>query len=191
MNIKIVQINETYLNDYALIPISFAVKSFLDISFQKNGFAGINITEKEVNTPYIKNYDEYENPVDWPQTWNIENWGLFLAKDENFETLAGLAVAYDTEGNQMLEGRNDLTVLWDIRVKPEYRGKGIGALLFQEAVIFSKERNCKMIKIETQNNNVPACKFYSGQGCYLGGIHENVYEEFPSEIQLLWYKKIN
>jgi hypothetical protein len=41
--------------------------------------------------------------------------------------------------------------------------------------------------VETQNINVPACRFYAAQGCELRGIHPNTYPELPHEVQLLWY----
>ena len=40
---------------------------------------------------------------------------------------------------------------------------------------------------ETQNINVPACRFYAAQGCELRGIHVGAYPEHPEEVQLLWY----
>lgn len=39
--------------------------------------------------------------------------------------VGGAVVAWRTPGADMLEGRDDLAVLWDIRVHPEYRGRGI------------------------------------------------------------------
>lgn len=190
MDIKIVKIDGSNLKDYISIPMSFEINSFLDISFQKNGLEGIKIQEKKIIKPYTKNYDDYESPLNWSSKFHLENCGIFIAIQNNFEIVGGLTIVYDIETNGILEGRNDLTVLWDIRVKNEYRGMGIGSLLFQKAIDFSKEKNCTIMKIETQNNNVPACKFYSHQGCYLGGIHKNAYKEFPNEIQLFWYKKI-
>ena len=46
------------------------------------------------------------------------------------------------------------------------------------------------IKIETQNTNVRACRFYERQGCQLRAVHHAVYPELPEEIQLLWYKDL-
>ncbi|MEK7433234.1 MAG: GNAT family N-acetyltransferase [Cyanobacteriota bacterium] len=190
MEIKIVKIDKEELIEYSKIPMSFEINSFFDISLKKNGLEGITITEKIIDKPYLKDYDKYENPTLWVNDFDLTNWGIFIAKNEFSENIGGLAVAYKTQGNHMLEGRDDMTVLWDIRIHPNYRKNGIGSLLFKKAVDFSKEHNCKIIKIETQNNNVPACKFYAKQGCYLGGIHPNIYKEFPDEIQLLWYKEL-
>ena len=87
----------------------------------------------------------------------------------------------------MLEGRDDFAVLWDIRVQSDRRGRGVGTALFQRAVSWARERRCRQLKLETQNINVPACRFYANQGCRLGGVHPGVYTDFPNEVQLLWY----
>ena len=47
------------------------------------------------------------------------------------------------------------------------------------------------LKIETQNTNVRACRFYERQGCQLRAIHRAAYPELPEEIQLLWYKDLS
>ena len=46
------------------------------------------------------------------------------------------------------------------------------------------------MKIETQNVNVPACRFYAQQGCHLGAILRYGYAGCPEvahEAMLLWY----
>jgi hypothetical protein len=46
------------------------------------------------------------------------------------------------------------------------------------------------MKIECQNNNVPACRFYQNQGAVLGAIDEFAYykdKEIRGEVQLIWY----
>ena len=80
-----------------------------------------------------------------------------------------------------------LAVLWDIRVLQECRRSGIGSQLFAKCVDWAKRKDCTRLKIETQNNNVPACRFYASMGCELRGIHHGAYSEFPDEVQFLWY----
>jgi hypothetical protein len=46
------------------------------------------------------------------------------------------------------------------------------------------------MKVETQNINVPACRFYAKQGFALGAAHHFVYPALPEEVQLLWYKDL-
>ena len=60
----------------------------------------------------------------------------------------------------MIEERHDIVCLWDIRVLPNQRGRGIGRQLFRAVEEWAKERRCTLLKIETQDINVPACKFY-------------------------------
>jgi len=47
------------------------------------------------------------------------------------------------------------------------------------------------MNVETQNVNVPACRFYVSQGCYLGAIRRFAYAELPDEVQLLWYRDLS
>ncbi len=77
----------------------------------------------------------------------------------------------------------------DIRVRPDYRRKGIGRALFSRTVAWAKARHCMTLKIETQNINVPACRFYARMGCELRAIHIDAYPALPDEVMFLWYKK--
>ncbi|MEM7657329.1 MAG: hypothetical protein AAF399_14435, partial [Bacteroidota bacterium] len=110
MNIEIESIGWDQLDEYANIPISFEVTSILDVSFESNGIQGIGIKETELESPYLKDYDESETPDDWAKQWDIKNWGFFVAKHSNSGIIAGITVALKTDGLHMLEGRNDLAV---------------------------------------------------------------------------------
>lgn len=175
---------------YTAIPIKFEVRSIFRIKLVKRGLGGMRFIEEPVETPYIKDYDGYgETPLDWERLFEMTYWGCFLAY--NGEQLAGgAAVAFNTRGVNMLEGRGDLAVLWDIRVHPDHQRQGVGKALFQYAAAWARARNCKQLKIETQNVNVPACRFYASQGCQLGGINRYGYYGHPqvgAEVMLLWY----
>ena len=75
----------------------------------------------------------------------------------------------------MLGGRDDVAVLWDIRVSPRERGRGTGSALFRAAGDWAGARGFRWLKIETQNVNVPACRFYQKMGCTLGAIDRFAY----------------
>ncbi len=90
----------------------------------------------------------------------------------------------------MLEGHDDLAVLWDIRVHPQMRGRGIGSALLQAVERWTLARGGASLKVETQNINVPACRFYARNGFALRNVNANAYPSFPEEIQLLWYKEL-
>jgi GNAT superfamily N-acetyltransferase len=187
MKTTIKEITPDHLAEYASIPIAFKVKSILQVELLDGGLGGILLHEAPVR-PYIKDYDANgESPADWPTRFNVTNWGFFLAKMG--DTPVGAAVvAFDTTGVFMLEARRDLSVLWDIRVRPEARGAGIP--LFRHAADWSRARGCSQMKIETQNVNVPACRFYQRMGARLGEIHCHGYSAVPAvshEVMLNWY----
>ncbi|MFZ4395340.1 MAG: GNAT family N-acetyltransferase [Kiritimatiellia bacterium] len=54
----------------------------------------------------------------------------------------------------------------------------------------SRRRKCRRLKVETQNINVPACRFYTKHGFTLGAINRYAYTEFPDEIELIWCKEL-
>ncbi|MCP3986385.1 MAG: GNAT family N-acetyltransferase [bacterium] len=180
-----------FLDEHAGVSIGFEVSRILELTVRDGGLGGFELIERPVEPAYQKDYDGQpgSRPGDWARSFDVANWGLISAW-EGQQRLGGAVIAFDTEGVWMLEGRTDLAVLWDLRVAPEARSKGIGAALFAAAVQWAAERNCQQLKIETQNINVPACRFYARQGCALHAIHRFAYPEFPEEIQLLWYKDL-
>jgi GNAT superfamily N-acetyltransferase len=186
MKIIIEEISPDGLSEYAAVPISFMVKSVLRVELIEGGLGGMLLHEVPVE-PYIKNYDVEETPKDWPKKFDVAHWGFFLAKIGE-RTVGAAAVAFDTTGVFVLEARRDLSVLWDIRVRPEARGAGIP--LFRYAAEWSRKRGCTQMKIETQNVNVPACRFYQKMGASLGEIHRFGYAAMPAvahEVMLNWY----
>lgn len=184
------------LYEYASIPIAFEVRSVLQVEEMDNGLGGLRLVEQPVTPPYIKDYDALEDgpPTTWPRQFDLRNWGFLLARDETGgPPVGGAAIAWNTNGVNMLEGRSDLAVLWDLRVRPERRGQGIGARLLSGAADWARRRGCTQLKIETQNVNVPACRFYARQGCELGVIHRQAYAHQPHlahETMLIWYLRL-
>ncbi len=138
----------------------------------------------------MKDYDVHEAPSTWARRFDLTNWGL-LAAHLRGRRVGGAVVAFRTAGVQMLEGRDDLAVLWDIRVSPEERGHGVGTALFRAVEAWASRKGARHLKVETQNVNVVACRFYARQGCILGVLHRFAYPELPEEAQMLWYKDLS
>ena len=192
MRIEIREEPITTLDQYASIPIAFEVGSILDVLATANSLGEFILIERPLDGPYIKDYDSIneEEPSQWARRFDISNWVLFAAWAEG-RRVGGAVVAFNTPGLNMLEGREDLAVLWDIRVSPEAQGQGVGSALFREAEAWAKAKGCQQLKVETQNINVVACRFYARQGCELGAVNHKAYPEFPDEVQLLWYKDLS
>jgi ribosomal protein S18 acetylase RimI-like enzyme len=193
MGVQISEVGADRLEQYGKIPIRFQVESVLRVELMDGGLGGIRLVADKLDEPYVKDYDAVmgERPVRWTEQFDVSTWGFFLGYDAEVP-VGGTVVAYRTEGVNMLEGRDDLAVLWDIRVHPERRREGVGTKLFRHAVAWAEARGCAQLKIETQNVNVPACTFYARQGCHLGAIQRHAYREpqCAHESMLLWYKDL-
>ena len=189
MRIEVSEEKAANLEEYAQIRMSFEVLEVLDVAVLNDGFGGFTLCERKLQAPYLKDYDAIESPQQWARSFDLSNWRFFVARSEGLR-LGGAAVAFDTAGLTLLEDRKDLAVLWDIRVTSEARGKGVGTALFRSAERWAMAQGCKQLKVETQNINVPACRFYARQGCVLGAIHRFAYPDHLNETQLLWYKDL-
>jgi GNAT superfamily N-acetyltransferase len=123
--------------------------------------------------------------------------GYLLLATVGGKPVGAACVVTRTPAIRMLEGRDDLAVLCDIRVAPEYKRRGIGRALFSASVQWCREQGMKMLKIETQNANVAACRFYTSQGARLGKINRFVYAtatwshpDVRGEVMLLCYYRL-
>ncbi|HEX8320769.1 GNAT family N-acetyltransferase [Longimicrobium sp.] len=188
MDVEITEESTASLRDYASVPIAFEVASAFEVHRDGERFV---LTEVAVPSPYIKDYDALhsEHPSEWARRFDVSRWGVLAARAGG-RRVGGAVIAFDTPGVDMLEGRRDLAVLWDIRVAPKARSNGVGAALFRAAEAWARARGCRQIKVETQNVNVPACRFYARQGCVLTTVDPSAYPGLPGEIQLLWYKNL-
>ena len=191
MTIELTEEPMTALPEYARVPIVFTVDRVFDVTNCDDGPGGFALSERRLEVPYEKNYDGIagEGPLQWARRFDLSNWALFTARLAS-RIVGGATVAFDTPGLTMLEGRRDVAVLWDIRVSPDARRRGVGAALFERVEAWAQLHGCRQLKIETQNTNVRACRFYERQGCQLREIHRAAYPELPEEIQLLWYKDL-
>lgn len=182
---RIVEEPMNRLADYGTIPIRFEVQSIFKVIGDDPATA--ELQEKPVPTPWIKDYDTMkgEGPTRWAKNWDVSNWGLLTAYIGG-QRVGGAVLAFNTTGVNKLEGRDDLTALWDLRVHPNHRRQGIGRKLFAASIQWAKQRHCSELKIETQNINVSACRFYERQGCRLCSINRSAYDQCPEEIELIW-----
>jgi ribosomal protein S18 acetylase RimI-like enzyme len=176
---------------YASIPIAFQVLEVLDLDSPANSDALLPFQPRSVAKPIEKDYDGLlaNSPLDWSSRFDVSDWA-FIAAYRDGRRVGGAVVITKRPDIDMMEGRDDVALLWDIRVIPDMRGQGVGSALLNAAESRAVSRNAKLMKIETQNTNVPACRFYARHGFTLGGINREAYPGLPDEVQLLWYKDI-
>ena len=183
------QVDKTYFPQYDTIPMRVNVSSYFKIEKIDRGLGGFTLIETPAE-PYVKDFcmGEDESVTRW-ERWDLSSWAFFMAFDGE-RPVGAAAVASRTEGIDMLSGRDDLAVLWDIRVDGAYKRRGIGQTLFDMAVSWSRAQELKQMKIECQNNNAPACKFYHRQGAVLCALDEYAYyrePEYAHETRLIWF----
>ena len=186
MGIEIREVGPESLGEYLRIPISFRVESILRVELIERGLGGVRLTEEPVEKPYVKDYDE--SVLSRAEEIDPEHWHLLMAFDGD-TTVGGAAVAIEEPSINPFNCRDDVAVLWDIRVPPDYRDQGIGSTLFDRAAAWAREHGYKLLAVETQNINVPACRFYARQGCSLGMISPCAYGNDPRlahEAMLVW-----
>ena len=78
----------------------------------------------------------------------------------------------------------------DIEVDAAHRGRGVGGLLMDAALNWTRERGLRGVSLETQDSNLAACRFYLKYGFRLGGADRLVYDAFEAarnEIALYFY----
>jgi len=153
---------------------SFEVSSKL-ILHAENGEISYTIVDVH---PYIKQYGAVEFDSD-----------TYIA---NPDRIAFVAFVNNELAGQIrvLKYWNGYALIDDIAVEPQFRRQGVGRALIERAIAWAKERKFPGLMLETQNNNVAACKLYAGCGFELHGFDTHLYKGLDhntDEIALYWY----
>lgn len=91
---------------------------------------------------------------------------------------------------KMVPWWNKFAYIEELTVDTEFRGRGVGRALLAGGIEWAKRQGFPGITLETQDNNVPACRLYEKSGFVLSGFDLYAYRNFPEsrdEIALYWY----
>jgi GNAT superfamily N-acetyltransferase len=182
------EVDSSYFEMYDKIPMLIPVKSIFVLEKIENGLGGILFKEVPVKE-YCRDLGKYAIATKYSEKFDITNWAFFMGFDDEIP-IGAATVASKTKNVTMLDGKDDMSVLWDLRIDDRYKRQGHGKKLFDMAVRWSKLHGFKQMKIECQTNNIPGCRFYQKQGAVLGKIDEHAYQfdkDVKEEIQLIWY----
>lgn len=182
-NVRLESLTPDQLESYQSVSIAYEISSRVDLRYLREASTLREVPE----TPRLKDYDANvdSRPTILPSWFDLSNW-LILSAFEGGQRIAGTIVARDTPNLHLLEGRRDLSLVFDLRVGPNWRGKGIGRMLFQYAIDWSLMNGCKELRVETQDVNVAACRFYQAMGCTLHSASEGAYGPELDEAMLIW-----
>jgi GNAT superfamily N-acetyltransferase len=191
MIIEVTEDRERDLAAYASISIAYEVRELFDVSRHGAVPDGFALAARRVDTPYMKDYDaDGVGPETWGSRFDLSHWRIFVARALG-RRVGGAAVVFRAPDVDMLGGDPELALLWDIRVAPEARGHGVGSALVATAEAWAAANGARWLEIETQNVNVPACRFYSARGYVLRAVDPHAYPSLPNETQLLWRKALD
>ena len=171
MNIK--EIDKKTMKDVHKVDGTFTVNSKLVLHVENNT---ITYTIVEV-PPYEKRYKD--DDIDLTYISDPDKT-IYLAYIN--ETIAGHII--------LRKNWNNYAYIEDIAVDVQFRQQGIGKALLNYAKEWAKKKKLAGIMLETQNNNVAACKFYERCGFILGGFDKYLYKGLHTnteEIALYWY----
>lgn len=181
----IIQETVDQLAAYESVAIGFEVRSRVDLDVL--AVSGGQRVEDIPVEPWWKDYDscEEDRPTMLPARFDFSNWAIFSAFEKEVR-LGGTIVARDCPGCDMLEGRADLSVIFDIRIDSGARGRGVGRALFNYVCAWAKQQGCIEVRVETQEVNVGACRFYRAMGCRLRSADLGAYGPDIDEAKLIW-----
>ena len=185
--ITIKKVDKSYFELYDKISMNVDVRSELQLRRINGVLGGIAFDEVPV-TPYVKDLAKFERATEYEKEFDISTWLFFMAFDDD-KPVGALTLAGPTPNLYMIVGMKEACVLWDIRVDDKYKHQGIGQKLFDQAKSVAQEKGYKKMIIESQNNNVTACRFYRKQGAVIAKIDTNAYcseQGLENEIQLIW-----
>jgi GNAT superfamily N-acetyltransferase len=191
MSLEIVEEDPSCLAQYATVPIRFEVVSVFDADGIDRLRRGEEASPVAISPSYVKDYDacEGEHPAEWPTRFDIANW-IILAAYLDGTRVGGAAVAVNDSRLELARDSAELGLLWDLRVAPDVRHRGVGSALLRAAEVAAARRGVRVLRVETQQVNVPACRFYQRNGFVLERVAPAAYASLPHEVELLWVKQL-
>jgi streptothricin acetyltransferase len=174
MEFVIKELDDSIVKDINKCDSEFVADSKI-VPRYENGNIGYTV----VNVPgYMKRYEP-----------DILDYSSYIG---NPEKTAYLAYVDGEIAGQLVLRRNWNRFAWveGIGVDRSFRRRGIGRALVRRGEEWARKQGLPGMMVETQDNNVAACRFYSSCGFVLKGFDTGLYwasEQYRKEIALFWY----
>jgi streptothricin acetyltransferase len=168
------ELDDSIVKDLHRIDEEFVIDARLVLKLENN-----RLSYQAVSIPtYTKRYP----PDDYDYTTYVNNP----------EKTAFLAYADGRVAGQLILHRHWNAFAWveGIGVDRSFRRRGIGRALVRRGEEWVRKQGLPGMMVETQDNNVAACRFYSSCGFVLKGFDTGLYwasEQYRNEIALFWY----
>ena len=173
----IVEVCEKNINDVNKPNESFTIFGKIVPEYKKNNWM---FTEVLLEHPYEYKYSNDEE--DYSEYIGRNDKNIYLYYDNNI--CIGQII--------VIKNWNKYTKIHDICVAKDFRNKGVGQILMNQAIKWTIDKKLKGLMLETQDVNLAACRFYRKFGFILGGVDTMLYSNFDISDQkaLFWYYKI-
>lgn len=184
--VDIFEVPITMLSHYERIHNGFWVKE------RVTRFTPTGIETEFVIPPWYKDYDteEANRPSSVVRQYDASTWTLVIASRNGKWIGGGLSILGCTEYD-LAEHRDDIAIVHDFRVSEDERRKGVGRALWASIEKWGATHGATELRVETQDVNVPACRFYRTMGCKLHSIDQAAYGIGCPETQLIWSKTLS
>ena len=102
-----------------------------------------------VPVPYEKDYDALPGgrPTEWPTRFDVGRWIILGAFDAGTRVGGAVVIVGDAEVDP--GGRPGDALLWDLRVAPSMRHRGVGTALLRAAEQAAVRQGARMLCVET------------------------------------------
>ncbi len=165
---------------------SFTSDSVLAVEKTGEGLeAGWRLVERPLDVPFEKGraYDFSEE--DLARSRRLQETGSREALQLVAEDRGRLVGLLEIER----EHWNNSGWVWNLIVDRDYRRRGLGRKFVRRAVEWGRKLGLRALILETQNNNVNACRFYQSVGFRLCGINDHYYTNndlAKGEVAIFW-----
>jgi ribosomal protein S18 acetylase RimI-like enzyme len=171
----------------------------VDAEFESDRFldvdkitSGLEVTWRLIERPLASPFRSSDFSLNRRQREEVgvrlrEADGLYLAaEDKNTGRIVALL---DVERERW----RDTATVWNILIDRAYRRKGMGHELMSRAIAWAREQGLRGIVLETQTNNLPACRFYQAMGFKLCGLDDHFYSNDDigvKEVAIFWWYEL-
>jgi ribosomal protein S18 acetylase RimI-like enzyme len=134
---------------------------------ESNATTTFQLSLEKLPRPYVKDFRAEFSNQDFERYQEILQEGLSLGAWQA-DQLVGVGIAGAEKWNRTLW-------IWEFHIQPAFRGLGIGRQLMNALADVGRSAEMRTMRVETQNTNVPAIRFYRSLGFHLEGIDVSFY----------------
>lgn len=174
--------------------------SEIDAEFESDRFLAV---EKTVNGLGVT-WQLVERPLSPPfrstgygmSPWDCQELGARLSKGDGLYLVAEDAPAAKLVALLDLERQqwHNAAKVWNILIDQAYRRRGLGRELMGRAIAWARSQGLRGIVLETQTNNLAACRFYQVMGFKLCGIDDHFYSNDDigaQDVAIFWWRELD